>query len=317
MALRSVTINPKFVRFKTILKVNKSCALGYLEALWHFAGHFTPNGNLSKYSVEEIEGWLEWDGEEGQLIESLVKARWIDRLSNGGLIVHDWDQHCDTYTHTELAKKTELFACGAAPRLGDSFNKETKERIKAEYFKKYGRDVWETSQETAENQDSLPTSLDSVGESPDKSGQVNSIPEGRGQKPEDIKTDNSARDEFRGNWRPPTPLECAEIFQRLGCSDPREPEKFKNHYDSVNWRRSGTRIENFEAAAKGWIDQIESKKRESKLKPPKREKFQKFEKFEGDAGKSGWVNHLDQPIYLENPDDEEGYLIEESMAVMA
>jgi hypothetical protein len=65
MALRAVPDHPKFYRLKTILHLNRGSALGYLEGTWHFCARFTPQGNIGKYSDEEIEAWLEWDGEPG------------------------------------------------------------------------------------------------------------------------------------------------------------------------------------------------------------------------------------------------------------
>lgn len=95
MALRAVPDHPKFARLKSFLKLNKACTLGYLEAVWHFCGKFTPHGNIGKYSAAEIEEWVEWDGEEGALIAAMVKAKWIDDDPDHGLIVHDWHKHAD------------------------------------------------------------------------------------------------------------------------------------------------------------------------------------------------------------------------------
>jgi len=109
MALRAVIDHPKFARLKNILKLNKSCTLGYLEGLWHFCGRYTPNGNIGKYSVEDIEAWLEWDGEEGALIAAMVKAKWIDDCPVNGLIVHDWHKHADDATRLALKRAKQDF----------------------------------------------------------------------------------------------------------------------------------------------------------------------------------------------------------------
>jgi hypothetical protein len=108
MALRAVLDHPKFNRLKALLKANKCLTLGYLEGLWHFTGRFTPDGNITaggKYTVEDIEAWLEWDGEDGALIAAMVKARWIDEDPVHGLIVHDWHVHADDATKLALKRK--------------------------------------------------------------------------------------------------------------------------------------------------------------------------------------------------------------------
>jgi len=109
MALRAVVDHPKFFRLKTLLKLTKGECLGYLEAVWHFTGRYTPNGNIGKYSVEEIEAWVEWDGEEGALISAMITAKWIDNDPVHGLIVHDWCKHADDATRLSLKRANTAF----------------------------------------------------------------------------------------------------------------------------------------------------------------------------------------------------------------
>lgn len=104
MAKRGVIDHPKFARLKVKLKVGKAVALGYLETLWQFTGRYTPQGNVGKYSDEEIEAWLEWDGEDGALIEAFVKCGWLDRDDTHRLLVHDWADHVDHTTKTALTR---------------------------------------------------------------------------------------------------------------------------------------------------------------------------------------------------------------------
>src|ERR1700676_33196 len=42
MALRAVPDHPKFAALKAALGTPKGATLGWLEALWHFTGRFTP-----------------------------------------------------------------------------------------------------------------------------------------------------------------------------------------------------------------------------------------------------------------------------------
>src|SRR6185312_5436053 len=70
-------------------------------------GRFTPQGNIGKYSDLAIESWLEWDGEEGKLIDVLIKSGWLDVDDTHRLIVHDWHQHADRATRQTL-KRSKL-----------------------------------------------------------------------------------------------------------------------------------------------------------------------------------------------------------------
>jgi hypothetical protein len=134
VALRAVPDHPKFAHLKSLLKLPKGAVLGYLECVWHFAGRFTPQGNIGKYSDLAIESWTEWDGDEGKLIDSLVKSGWLDIDDEFRLIVHDWSKNADELVHTTLARSCLPFADGAVPssrRLNSSerarFNEWLKE----------------------------------------------------------------------------------------------------------------------------------------------------------------------------------------------
>lgn len=140
MALRAVVDHPKFKRLKMLLGFNMREVLGTLEGLWHFCGRFTPQGDIGKYPDEEIEAWLEWPGEPGALVSALVQARWLDVSEEHRLVVHDWWDHADDFTHTTVAKRKVKFATGEMPRLSkNAFNGGARSRIKAEYAK--GDDV--------------------------------------------------------------------------------------------------------------------------------------------------------------------------------
>lgn len=104
MALRAVPDHPKFAHLKSLLKLPKAVVLGYLECMWHFTGRFTPQGNIGKYSDLAIESWLEWDGEEGKLIDVLIKSGWLDIDEAHRLIVHDWHQHADKASRQALGR---------------------------------------------------------------------------------------------------------------------------------------------------------------------------------------------------------------------
>lgn len=109
MALRAVPDHPKFARFKVSLKLTKGAALGYLEALWHFCGRFTPQGDIGRYSDEDIEAWVEWDGAPGALIAALIAAGWLDADSEHRLLVHDWAKHADDATKIALKRSGNSF----------------------------------------------------------------------------------------------------------------------------------------------------------------------------------------------------------------
>jgi hypothetical protein len=105
MALRAVDDHPKLARLKCLLKCGRWQAMGCLEAMWHFAGRFTPQGNIGKYSDAEIEAWVEWDGEPGQMVYALRESGWLDESAEHRILVHDWHEHADDATRLALKRK--------------------------------------------------------------------------------------------------------------------------------------------------------------------------------------------------------------------
>src|ERR1700675_441681 len=109
MALRAVPDHPKFTHLKGTLGQPKGAVLGWLEAIWHFTGRFTPQGNIGKYADDEIEAWVEWNGDPGALINGLVHAGWVDTDPVYRLLVHDWAQHADNATKLALKRSKKEF----------------------------------------------------------------------------------------------------------------------------------------------------------------------------------------------------------------
>ena len=107
--LRAVPDHPKFAGLKARLGKGKGETAGYLETTWHFTGRFTPRGNIGKYTDAQIEGWIEWPGEPGELIDALVAERWLDRDPVYRLIVHDWHIHADKATKLALSRAKQDF----------------------------------------------------------------------------------------------------------------------------------------------------------------------------------------------------------------
>lgn len=62
--------------------------------LWCHVGEFrNTDGSLAGYTDAEIEEIIRWKGKAGAAIEALVAVGFLERLSDGGLKVHDWETH--------------------------------------------------------------------------------------------------------------------------------------------------------------------------------------------------------------------------------
>lgn len=100
----NTTDHPKFMRLKRRLKLTKWEATGLLETLWNMTAKNAPRGNIGKFDNEEIAAFLEWDGDEHELIDVLIKSGWIDECEDNRLVVHDWPDHCPFYVKGNVSK---------------------------------------------------------------------------------------------------------------------------------------------------------------------------------------------------------------------
>ena len=71
--------------------------VGILESLWLLTARSAPQGDLGRFSNEEIAATIEWEGDEDLLINTLVETGWIDRDEAHRLVIHDWRDHCPNY----------------------------------------------------------------------------------------------------------------------------------------------------------------------------------------------------------------------------
>jgi hypothetical protein len=110
--------HPKHGRLMRLLNINHAYSVGIVESIWQFTAKHALRGDIGKWSDEEIAEAIDFDEKPAaELIEALVKAKWLDRQDDCRLIVHDWDAHCEDSVHLALARKLEHFANGNRPKL--------------------------------------------------------------------------------------------------------------------------------------------------------------------------------------------------------
>lgn len=97
----------KFQRLQRRLGETKRGLVGLLELLWHGTATQAPQGDIGKFSNEEIAILVDWEGDYDQLVDALVDTGWLDRCSKHRLVVHDWGQHAPNWVRM-LVKKRDL-----------------------------------------------------------------------------------------------------------------------------------------------------------------------------------------------------------------
>jgi hypothetical protein len=82
------------------LSVPRYVAVGVLESLWHFAAAYADDGDLGKFSDEDIAEFIGWDDAK-MLLSALESTGWLD-----GRQIHDWTEHAPDYIKKRLARRT-------------------------------------------------------------------------------------------------------------------------------------------------------------------------------------------------------------------
>jgi hypothetical protein len=215
----------KFDVLKKLLGLPKYQVMGILEGLWYMTATNAPDGAVGRYSNLEIAAWLEWAGDENHLVESMIKARFLDRCSTHRLVVHDWQDHCPLHVKANLSKHKKDFAQAESeePPMGDS---------------------------QGGSQGKL---LDPVQEGPSYSIQTKPIQ----TKPRKTLADRKPADDPPGHvngsrrFTPPQIPEIREYITQLAdCSV--DPIAFWNHYEAVGWRVGKSPMKDWRAAVRTW-----------------------------------------------------------------
>jgi len=109
------TESMKFMVLKAQLRVSKYAAIGILEGLWALTATSASDGAIGRFSNIEIASWMEWDGDADELIDALIKARFVDECEENRLVIHDWAEHAPTYIKGDLSKHGKDFAVPKRP----------------------------------------------------------------------------------------------------------------------------------------------------------------------------------------------------------
>ena len=111
--------HPKFSALVKALSLKRFEAVGILESIWLLTANYADDGNLAKFTSEDIALFVEWDRDPDELIAALVKCRWLD-LVDGSLHVHGWFDHMPTYLHERHKKRRQRAQLEPVPSAAPS-----------------------------------------------------------------------------------------------------------------------------------------------------------------------------------------------------
>ena len=92
----SLKDHPKTKKVARLLDIPKVQVVGHMLCLWWWCQDYAQDGNLSKYSPEDIAEAAEWEGEPECFVEALLGCGnkdapgFLTIEADGALVIHDW-----------------------------------------------------------------------------------------------------------------------------------------------------------------------------------------------------------------------------------
>lgn len=106
----------KFKKLKRRLGLPEWQVIGLLESIWRLCRKDAQEGNIGRFSNEDIAAAIEYDDDPDELVQALVACEWLDEDPDPEvrLIVHNWSEHVPSYLKGNFAKHKRTFADQAA-----------------------------------------------------------------------------------------------------------------------------------------------------------------------------------------------------------
>lgn len=94
----------KFKRLQRRLQIGRKETVGILELLWLATAKNAPQGDIGRFSNEEIAIECDWEGDHDELVAALVLCGWLDEHTECRLYVHDWHDHAPSHIANNLKR---------------------------------------------------------------------------------------------------------------------------------------------------------------------------------------------------------------------
>jgi len=95
----TLTRNPKFRKFIRRLNIDISQGVGHLTFLWHNVMEQAEDGDITKWSIEDIAEYADWREDPKRFYEALLDG-WIDKNPKI-ILIHDWLERAGRYLTTK------------------------------------------------------------------------------------------------------------------------------------------------------------------------------------------------------------------------
>ncbi|MCL6445685.1 MAG: hypothetical protein K6T83_19920 [Alicyclobacillus sp.] len=89
---QSMARHPKTRRLARVLGEEVPTVIGRIHLLWWWCVDYAADGDLTKYSYEDLADAMMWNGEPEIIINALAESGWLDR-DGDVLRVHEWEHY--------------------------------------------------------------------------------------------------------------------------------------------------------------------------------------------------------------------------------
>jgi len=94
----------KFKRLQRRLGIGVAQLVGHLELLWIATAKNAPEGDIGRFSNEDIAIACHWENDPDLFVNAMVECGWLDASDEWRLVVHDWAQHAPTWVGGNLKR---------------------------------------------------------------------------------------------------------------------------------------------------------------------------------------------------------------------
>lgn len=84
----SLRDHPKLKRLSRILAMERPAVVGYLHYLWWWAMDYAPDGDLSRFTADDVADAIDWQGDASEFMGALRSSGFVD-----GDQLHDWSEY--------------------------------------------------------------------------------------------------------------------------------------------------------------------------------------------------------------------------------
>jgi hypothetical protein len=117
----------KFKRLQRRLGCTIAQLVGHLELLWIATAKNAPEGDIGRFSNEDIAIACYWEDDPDLFVHALTECGWLDVSDEWRLLVHDWAQHAPTWVGGNLKRHGRDFRRPGTQATEEPTKEPTKE----------------------------------------------------------------------------------------------------------------------------------------------------------------------------------------------